>query len=106
MSEARTALGGLLETSTEAGLLRKMIGFAAERLMEPEAQGVTRAGHGERPADRLVQRDGWRDRDGHPGTGDLTQSRHSNGLSSPRRVTHGQCCRFRRLRAGGRDARG
>jgi putative transposase len=39
-----------------------MIGFAAERLMELEVQGLTGAGYGERAPDRLAQRNGYRDR--------------------------------------------
>src|SRR5690554_6077264 len=63
MTDDRMALRGLLEKSADAELLREMIGFAAERLMELEVQGVTGAGHGERSPDRLVQRNGYRDRD-------------------------------------------
>jgi transposase-like protein len=39
-----------------------MIGFAAERLMELEVGGLTGAGYGEKNPERLVQRNGYRDR--------------------------------------------
>jgi putative transposase len=44
-------------------LLREMIGFAAQRLMELETEALCGAGHGERTADRVNQRNGYRDRD-------------------------------------------
>ena len=46
----------------DADLLREMIGFAAHRLMELEVQKLTGAGWGEKTAERLVQRNGYRDR--------------------------------------------
>jgi hypothetical protein len=63
MTDDSIALRELLEKSADADLLREMIGFAAERLMELEVQGLTGAGYGERLPDRLVQRNGYRDRD-------------------------------------------
>jgi putative transposase len=40
-----------------------MIGFAAHRLMELDAEGACGAGHGERSAGRVNQRNGYRERD-------------------------------------------
>ena len=63
MTEERMALRGLLEKSADAELLREMISFAAERLMELEVEGMTGAALGERSPERLVQRNGYRERD-------------------------------------------
>ena len=52
----------LLEKSSDADLLREMIGFTAERLMALEVEGLTGAAHGERTPDRITQRNGYRDR--------------------------------------------
>ncbi len=63
MTDETMALQVLLEKSADASFLLEMIGFAAERLMELEVDELTGAAHGERSPDRLVQRNGYRDRD-------------------------------------------
>jgi len=55
-------LRALLEKSSDADLLREMIGFTAERLMALEVEGLAGAAHGERTPDRITQRNGYRDR--------------------------------------------
>src|SRR3989344_792620 len=63
MTDDMIAFRGLMEKSADADLLREMIGFAAQRLMELEVGQLTGAAHGEKSAERLVQRNGYRDRD-------------------------------------------
>jgi putative transposase len=63
MTDEIMTLRTLLERSSDADLLREMIGFTAQRLMELEVEGLTGAAHGERnPADRITHRNGYRDR--------------------------------------------
>ncbi len=63
MTEDKIALRALLEKGSDATFLREMIGFAAERLMQLETEGLCGAGPGERTAERRNQRNGYRDRD-------------------------------------------
>jgi len=62
MTEEMMTLRALLEKSSDADLLREMIGFTAQRLMELEVAGLTGAGYGEKSPERLAQRNGYRDR--------------------------------------------
>jgi putative transposase len=55
MTNDKIALQGLLEKSSDASLLREMIGFAAQRLMELETDALCGAAHGERSPDRVIQ---------------------------------------------------
>lgn len=63
MTDPMMTLRTLVEKSPDADLLREMIGFAAQRLMELEVEGLTGAGYGEKSQERLAQRNGYRERD-------------------------------------------
>ena len=56
-------LQSLIENNPSADFLCEMISFGAQRLMELEVGALTGAAHGEKSAERLVQRNGYRDRD-------------------------------------------
>ncbi|TWB23427.1 transposase-like protein [Nitrospirillum amazonense] len=93
MTDPMMALRSMLEKGADADVLREMIGFAAQRLMELEVQGLTGAEPGERSASRLVQRNGYRDRDWHTRAGTvelripkLRKGSYFPGFLEPRRM--------------------
>ena len=63
MTEDMMDLTALLAKSGDTNFLRDTIGYAAKRLMELEVGGHTGAPFGEKSADRLAQRNGYRERD-------------------------------------------
>ena len=93
MTDDMMTLRGLLEKSSDADLLREMIGFSAQRLMELEVQGLTGAEHGERTPERINHRNGYRDRpwETRAGTVDLKipklrKGSYFPGFLEPRRT--------------------
>ena len=62
MTDEMMNLRTLVEKTPDVDLLREMIGFAAQRLMELEVEGQTGADYGEKNPERLAQRNGYRDR--------------------------------------------
>ena len=93
MTEDTMDVQTLLGKSADADFLREMIGFAAQRLMDLEVGALTGAGYGEKSADRLAQRNGYRDRDWETRAGTvelripkLRKGSYFPGFLEPRRL--------------------
>jgi putative transposase len=63
MTNPMMTLNTLIEKTSDADILREMIGYASQRLMEMEVGARTGAEYGHKDPDRLVQRNGYRARD-------------------------------------------
>jgi transposase-like protein len=63
MTDERMALLELVEQHADGDLVREMLAFAADRIMEAEVEVRTGAAKGARSPLREVQRNGYRDRD-------------------------------------------
>ena len=71
MTNERMALAQLLEKGSDSDLLREMIGYVAQRLMEADVEGLVGAAHGERSEAREHWRNGYRGRDWHTRSGTI-----------------------------------
>jgi len=93
MTIDRMTLKALLEKGSDDDLLREMIGFVANRMMDMDVEGLTGAAHGERSLARVTQRNGYRERswETRAGTVDLAipklrKGSYFPGFLEPRRA--------------------
>jgi len=93
MTKPTMALAELAEKGADADLLREMIQYVAQRMMEMDVEGLCAAAYGTRSPDRANSRNGYRDRgwDTRAGSVDLKipklrQGSYFPGFLEPRRT--------------------
>ena len=85
MTKPTMALAELAEKGPDADLLREMIQYVAQRMMEMDVEGLCAAAYGTRSPDRANSRNGYRDRswDTRAGSVDLEDPEASPGELLP-----------------------
>jgi len=93
MTKTSMALTELAEKGADADLLREMIQFVAQRMMEMDVEGLCAAAYGERSAERMNSRNGYRERGWETRAGSvglkipkLRQGSYFPGFLEPRRT--------------------
>lgn len=61
-TKTNIALAELAEKGADTDLLRQMIQFVAQRMMEMDVESLCAAGYGQRSPDRQTSRNGYRER--------------------------------------------
>src|SRR5947209_215062 len=99
MTDDMMSLRALLEKSSDADLLREMVGFAAQRLMELDVESLTGARHVARDPDRINQNNGYRERNWETRAGTielripkLRKGSYFPGFLEPRRMAEKALC--------------
>ena len=93
MTKASMALSELAEKGADADLLREMIQFVAQRMMDMDVEGLCAAAYGERSPERTNSRNGYRERAWDTRAGSvglkipkLRQGSYFPGFLEPRRT--------------------